>query len=181
MLKNMLKFALVIILLEVVLFFAMSRIIGNKFGGLKNILSKDILNKDILSKLKQEEILSKIKHDVPEVKSRETVISKGLVKQPRLLLVPVWIGENTYFKMTDDPIYIKVSNIGAGNEDCASVEIKYADGKSQSFDKVKKGERLSIYANKYFVELIDLNTGEERAAWTRGGNSAKIALYENTL
>ena len=204
MLKNILKISLAIVAIEVLVYFSLSNLLfNNNKAAIKDTLSSSGINGQLKSLVPDENnidtksmftkynlitqlrsLLSKVNiaaiKDAPksDVKSQK-IVSLGLIKEPRLLLVPVWVSENKYFKMTNDPVYIKVSNISAGNGTCASVEIKYSGGESQVFDKVNKGGKIYINSNKYFIELLDLKTGGSSKDWTSTGDGAKIVLYES--
>ncbi len=204
MLKNLLKFSIAVILIEVLMFFSLrgflykgsntavndpstpsnigTRLIDllpNEYNaGIKELLSSISL----ISQSRGSRSKAKNETQNSEATGADTpgniIISKGLIKEPKLILVPLWINENKYFKIADDPIYIKVSNICSGDTPNASIEVKYSDGKIQTFDKVIKEEKKFICGNKYYVELLGFKAGGGSNDWKNFGNSAKIVLYE---
>jgi hypothetical protein len=175
-------------------FFMVQSVINNN-GHLNNqitvkkyveILKKKATSINIQKEISQTVENSKLGDNIEVSESPDTpvknTISGGLLRQPKLILVPVWINENEYFKISQDSISVKVSKIVIGNQCRASVEIVYPDGKVQLFSKVNKGDKLFLKNRLRYLALLDVKNGndygEEAGIIMPSWNKAKIALYE---
>jgi len=151
----------------------------NPISGMGTVL--DIVMKGLsdfkLSSLMNSDAFDHIKNK-PEARGGSKVVSKGFLKEPRQLFIPVWVNEGQNFKLTDDPVYVKITHIESGIDAGASVELVYPGGKSQVFEKFKRGSRKPVFGGKYSFELMNLKTTKDFPDWPRGANCAKIALYE---
>lgn len=112
----------------------------------------------------------------------EIVVSGGVRREPQLLLTPVWIRENKYFQITQEPVLVKVSKKTAGKETRATVEIKYPDGETQVFNDVYIGEKIFLKNRLRYLVLVDFESGNEYGKKTGvvipTGSEIEIALYQ---
>lgn len=187
MLKSILKYVAVALVVQGILFVIISMYVTNDMFYTSNILYvQDISNgaKKIyglitggIKKINKHEFSALYKSEPGAVREQKAVW-RGVMREPKLLSAPVWVEENKYFQMTDPPVSIRVANIKMENYASATIEIKYPDGRSTVFDKVKKGATKFI-EDKYYVKLIDLKNDTD-GAMPIGVKSAKIALYEKS-
>lgn len=188
MLKIIVKYLIIAVIAEVVLFaFISVFIIDNKF--FYNPYINDINGTSKYTKILFKFIFGKVrtvaKYEPPALNNSEPgadykqkTISASMIKEQKPLAPPVWIEENRYCRMGGAFVSVKVSNINTGNNAFARIEIRNADGRNIVFDNVKKGEKRAI-GGKYYVELLDVKNGYNDLL-PAGGNRAKIALYEKT-